>query len=113
VLEREIDSELVWEIRFQRGDHTDRPRLLAARWQPGAGDYTENASRSLRGTADEVSEATQERYSVIGRENHAEVLAEQKKRLEGVVREIREVATNPADRKRLKSIEHHVRLLSR
>lgn len=94
VLEREVDAgELVWEIRFLKGDHRDQPRLLAARWQPGQGDYTDNASRSLRGTADEVSEALQARFAAQAQEKRALVLAEQSRRLQSALGAIRKEST--------------------
>lgn len=108
----EMDADgPVWVIRFQKGDHRDTARLLAARWQPGAGDYVSDPSRSLRGTADEVSEATQARYAAEGELRHAEILLAQRERALEAIQEIKRHAPTGKARKRLASAEHQIRTL--
>src|SRR5438094_9344924 len=57
-----MDDQPAWTIRFQKGDHSDKPRLLAARPGLPHGDYVTDALRALRGSAEEVSSDAHARF---------------------------------------------------
>jgi hypothetical protein len=90
----------VWVLSFVAGDHTDRPRLLAARPGPPHGDYVTEPARALTGSAEEVDKGTQAVYSQRGLEGlqmaHSGVLSSQCDRLRAAIAGIREFAPNPS-----------------
>jgi len=98
-------------ISFVVGDQSDTPRLLAARPGPPSGDYTSSTARALRGTAEEAPQAVVSKYAaeavVNHRATHSMALDGLKQALDG----LNKVVSLPSDRKRLKSIVHHVERL--
>src|SRR5438309_8615167 len=58
-----FEDKPVWQIRFKKGDHTDKPRLLNARPGHEEGDYTEVPSRAMKETGEEVSSQVQAKYA--------------------------------------------------
>src|SRR5205823_2896292 len=82
VRETPVEDVLMWTIRFQRGDHSDKPRLLAARPGLPHGDYVSEPLRALPGTQEEVSSAAHAKFVAVAQERRPEILAEQKRRLE-------------------------------
>lgn len=112
-----LEEDGWWLVRFSKGDRSDvldRPRWLAARPGSLGGDYTEAPSLALRGTAEEIPENAQKRYADSAWERRANGLDELRARLlEGVaiarLEAARQNVGSAGARKRLKSIEHHLR----
>lgn len=115
----------VWTIGFAMGDQTanmDRPRMPAARPGFPHGDYVTSASQSLSGTADEVAPGIQASYAAeaaLGaKEAKNGLWREERARLLRAVSAIRlEMAKqnigSEVARRRLKTVEHHLRALHR
>src|SRR5207249_800083 len=101
-----FENEPVWVIRFAKGDHTDRPRLLKA--QPGGGQYTNIAALALPSTGEEVSSTIQARYAENGRANHADILSEQRRRALDAIGEIKRHAPSGRARKELTWAEKRI-----
>lgn len=106
----------VWVVSFELGDTTDKPRLLAAHPGGAHGDYTTVSALALPNSAEEVSDRYQARYAKSADESRKTGLSDQRERLLAAVASIRletarqNIGTSPA-RKRLKSIEHHLRAM--
>jgi hypothetical protein len=103
----------VWVISFVKGDATDRPHLLAARSGTSMGDYTDNPSRAMKGEPEAVSGRVAERYGKRATEARGLQLSAQRERLLEVVADLRASSANASTRKRLRSVEHHVRAIER
>ncbi len=111
ITKRIIDDRPVWELRFKKGDHTDRPRLLAAHPGPPNGDYTDSTYRAMRNEAESPSEAFLARCAANSAERQGITLADRKQRLESVIREIRRHGKDPATNRKLREAERRIRQL--
>lgn len=109
---------LTWVVRFvkgDRGDVMDRPRLMAA--NPGGveGDYITAASMAVPGSAEEIQAPIQAKYAASSWQARTDGLSEQRARIQAAVATARLEAARQnvgtaAVRKRLKSLEHHLRV---
>lgn len=109
------DSELVWILRFVKGDVTDKPRLLAARPGLPHGDYVSDAARAMRGEGEAVQGRILDQWALEGRERASQGMSEEGARLLDAVGKVRLEAARQGvgsaqARKRLKTVEHHLRL---
>lgn len=103
----------VWVISFVKGDATDRPHLLAARSGTPMGEYTDNPSRAMKGEPEAISTPVAEHYAKRAIDMRGVEMSAQCERLLEVVAELRTQATTAPARKRLRSVEHHVRAIER
>lgn len=103
----------VWVISFVKGDATDRPHLLAARSGTPMGEYTDNPSRAMKGEPEAVPQRAAERFAKRATETRGLQLSAQRERLLEVVADLRASSTTASTRKRLRSVEHHVRAIER
>jgi hypothetical protein len=102
----------VWVISFVLGDQTDRPRLLAARFDPHHGDYVDFLSRALSGSSEEVAEPILKVYAKEGEARYAYMLSEQRKRALDAIGEIKRHAPTGKARKELTWAEKRIRAIS-
>jgi hypothetical protein len=99
----------VFVISFTLGDHTDTPRLLAAR--PGAphGDYVDSSARALKGEPEAIPATLQARYAGEARQTSRIIangsLSALLERHQAVVTEIRKHATDPRVNENLRGLE--------
>lgn len=96
-------------ISFQLGDHTDKPRLLAAKPGGPGGDYTHVPALALKGSGEEVSDGTQSAYAANAAETQAITLGEQKQRLQAALAEIRKHGPGASTNAKLRAAERKVR----
>jgi hypothetical protein len=107
----------IWVITFILGDHTDQPRLLAAR--PGApyGDYVTTSARAMRGEPEAIPAALQVRYAMQS-ENTLKTatnghLETHVRRLHAVIGDIRSHAKDPTANDQLRGLERQAKALER
>lgn len=110
-------AETHWLVGFVKGDQSDRldkPRLLAARPGGAGGDYTNVPGLALSGAAEEIQAPLQSKYAERSWQRRTDGLSEQRERIQAAVATARLEAVkqnigSAAVRKRLKSLEHHLR----
>jgi hypothetical protein len=106
-------EQLVHVISFELGDHTDTPRLLAAR--PGAphGDYVSVAALALRGSAEEPSSLWQRKWSSEARIAESEASRhlwdEKRQKALDAIAAIAEFAETPEQLRSFKAAERTIR----
>jgi hypothetical protein len=110
-------DQQVWVISFILGDHTDQPRLLAAR--PGAphGDYVHTSARAMRGEPEAIPASLQATYAKesentfkAATNGHLETHVQ---RLHAVIKEIRTHANDPRANDQLRGLERQAKAFER
>ncbi len=106
-----FEDQPVWVLRFKKGDHTDKPRLLAAR--PGhegdiEGDYVDVPARAMRSAGEEVSAARQAKFALDAKARRTEMLSEPRKRALDALRDLKACSPTAKAQKRLRSAEYQI-----
>lgn len=105
------DHRNVWVVRFVLGDLTDGRRFLAATPGPPSGDYTEDASRALKGAGEAVPASVQEKYVTETAERDTSAREEKRQRALQAIQDIAPYASG-RERKRLRAAENQIRALA-
>ena len=112
-----FQNKPVWVLRFERGDLSDTPRLLAAKWSPTSGDYVTSPTRGMQSADEEVSATTQTKYATEARTGASiarnALYTEQIGRMRAAISVIREYAPDPRISDALRGVERQVASLER